>query len=211
MTPAAHPKACSRCSVVKPPSGFTPHALARDGLRTRCKACEADLARERRSANREKYREADRLRRIANPDKFQTRDADYRSRNPDARKKAQWEWRERYPERQSDASRRWREANPHKVADKNSRYRALLVNSSVGVVDLEQLWGDDGGACQLCGDAIDIARTFPDPLSKSVDHIVPLSKGGTHEQSNLQWTHLVCNQRKGATVPDNTHPFERNH
>lgn len=38
-------------------------------------------------------------------------------------------------------------------------------------------------------------------MSKSLDHIVPLAKGGTHEQSNLQWTHLVENLQKGASVP----------
>lgn len=35
-------------------------------------------------------------------------------------------------------------------------------------------------------------------MSASVDHIVPLARGGKHEQSNLQWTHLVENQIKGT-------------
>lgn len=39
---------------------------------------------------------------------------------------------------------------------------------------------------------------WPNPMSKSVDHTVPISRGGTHEQTNLTWAHLVCNMRKGA-------------
>jgi len=38
---------------------------------------------------------------------------------------------------------------------------------------------------------------WPDPGSKSIDHILPLSKGGSHSQENVQWAHLVCNTRKG--------------
>ena len=37
-----------------------------------------------------------------------------------------------------------------------------------------------------------------DPLSLSVDHVIPLSKGWEHSYSNTQPAHLVCNLKKGA-------------
>jgi 5-methylcytosine-specific restriction endonuclease McrA len=33
-----------------------------------------------------------------------------------------------------------------------------------------------------------------------IDHIIPVSKGGKHELSNLQLAHPLCNLRKGAKV-----------
>lgn len=35
------------------------------------------------------------------------------------------------------------------------------------------------------------------PMSASVDHIVPLSRGGEHSMANVQCAHLSCNSSKG--------------
>jgi 5-methylcytosine-specific restriction endonuclease McrA len=34
----------------------------------------------------------------------------------------------------------------------------------------------------------------------TVDHIIPLSKGGAHAVANLQLAHLACNIRKGNRI-----------
>jgi len=54
----------------------------------------------------------------------------------------------------------------------------------------------DGLICGICSEPIDRDATFPDPLSASLDHIVPLSKGGEHSRANTRATHLRCNCRK---------------
>lgn len=43
------------------------------------------------------------------------------------------------------------------------------------------------GICHLCGQ----------PGATSVDHVVPISKGGTSDPSNLAPAHLKCNVSKG--------------
>jgi len=43
--------------------------------------------------------------------------------------------------------------------------------------------------CYVCGDLIG-------PRKASLDHVYPVSRGGTHEPSNLRWTHRSCNQIK---------------
>ena len=56
-----------------------------------------------------------------------------------------------------------------------------------------------GEVCAICGRPIDKSLRFPDPMSASVDHIVPISKGGhPSAPENLQLTHLICNQMKAA-------------
>ena len=57
--------------------------------------------------------------------------------------------------------------------------------------------------CAACHEAIDLDLEFPDPMSFSVDHIIPLSQLGEHDPrrispDNLQPMHLGCNARKGA-------------
>ena len=51
--------------------------------------------------------------------------------------------------------------------------------------------------CQLCLDPIDSTLVYPDELSASLDHIVPLALGGPDTRANVQAAHLVCNKRKG--------------
>lgn len=61
-----------------------------------------------------------------------------------------------------------------------------------------EVYERDGWVCGLCGDPVDRELVWPDPMSASLDHVVPLSKGGAHTRENSQCAHLVCNVRKGA-------------
>ena len=61
-----------------------------------------------------------------------------------------------------------------------------------------KLYFRDQGKCQFCFEIIDIAITYPNPRSLSIDHIVPRAKGGTSAISNLQIAHLNCNVNAGA-------------
>ena len=48
--------------------------------------------------------------------------------------------------------------------------------------------------CGICGDPIDYALRFPDPMSPSVDHIVPWRQGGAwFDLENLRAAHFRCN------------------
>lgn len=55
----------------------------------------------------------------------------------------------------------------------------------------------DGTACGICGSDVDMSLSRADGLDcPSVDHILPRSRGGTHEPANLQLAHLRCNMLK---------------
>lgn len=54
-----------------------------------------------------------------------------------------------------------------------------------------------GTTCHLCQEPIDLTVVRPDLMSFSIDHLVPLSAGGTHTYSNVAPAHLLCNMRKG--------------
>lgn len=53
------------------------------------------------------------------------------------------------------------------------------------------------GVCAICGLPVDKTLPFPDPMSPTVDHIIPIAKGGhPSDISNLQLAHLYCNNQK---------------
>lgn len=59
----------------------------------------------------------------------------------------------------------------------------------------------DGWVCYLCDGDVDVTVGYPDPFSGSLDHVVPLAKGGAHLASNVRLAHLRCNVRKGTKGP----------
>lgn len=58
--------------------------------------------------------------------------------------------------------------------------------------------------CYICGTDIDPGLTSPDPMSASLDHVIPLSRGGQHVWSNVKPAHCLCNELKSdqLTVED---------
>lgn len=60
----------------------------------------------------------------------------------------------------------------------------------------KQLANRDGIECKICDKPVDMTLVHPDLMRGSVDHIIPLSRGGSNEPDNVQLTHLHCNIKK---------------
>ena len=55
--------------------------------------------------------------------------------------------------------------------------------------------------CGICGKPVDPAYKYPHPLSRCIDHIVPVSKGGhPSDIENLQLAHWTCNRQKSDKI-----------
>lgn len=63
--------------------------------------------------------------------------------------------------------------------------------------ELQAAFERAGGKCQICGDPVDLDLQTPKRLKATLDHIVPVSRGGGDERANLQLAHFGCNSRKG--------------
>ncbi|MEU5429041.1 HNH endonuclease [Streptomyces olivoreticuli] len=81
-------------------------------------------------------------------------------------------------------------------ADKASLRRARQRGAFVAPVSRLAIFQRDDWKCQLCGTALDISAEVPAPLAPTIDHIVPLANGGTHELANVQAAHFLCNSSK---------------
>lgn len=185
-------KVCGRCGQEKVRAEFTIRQRVRDGLSAWCRACNAEYGREHYERNASARSEQVKLWYLANKAK---------------RNEQQRAWNRanlvRLREYNAERSQRWREENPERMAELMAagRLRRMkrLEAATFGSVDLKALWT---GVCGICRASMDRALRYSDPMSKSIDHIIPLAKGGAHAQHNLQYAHLECNRMKGARLPD---------
>lgn len=84
------------------------------------------------------------------------------------------------------------------VTSNNKRRAAKYANGPVESIDLETLFKRDKGICGICKEECTMNEG-------SIDHIVPISKGGAHTWNNVQLAHLPCNIRKGNRGNDAGH------
>ena len=85
------------------------------------------------------------------------------------------------------------------------RVKEQLIDNDITVFGL---YNRDSGRCWLCGEECDFEDTeersgvivcgarYP-----SIDHVIPLSKGGEHSWRNVKLAHNICNTRKSDSIP----------
>lgn len=147
-----------------------------------------------------------------NADRIKAQQAEYRSR-PENRAKAietAREWRKANPERAREAGKRWARENADRVREYKREYRAAnrdairaLNNRRKAMhraVEINDLTSDEwveiiaahDGRCVYCGEK---------PERITMDHVVPISKGGNHTASNVVPACGPCNSAKSANEP----------
>jgi len=80
--------------------------------------------------------------------------------------------------------------------------RRIRTNEPLGDFSRLDIYRRDDWVCQICKKPVDKTLSFPNPYCASLDHILPLSRGGSHESTNVQLTHLSCNTSKGNRSGD---------
>lgn len=63
-------------------------------------------------------------------------------------------------------------------------------------ITLTKLYMRDNGICSLCGKHIDFDCDSNSNDYPSIDHIIPIAKGGTHTWDNVQLACRYCNTLK---------------
>jgi 5-methylcytosine-specific restriction endonuclease McrA len=152
-----------------------------------CVECHAELLRERYKAGKDR-------------------------KAPERVAQFQRKWRKAHPERVAQSQRKWRAANGEKIRayderrlaenpekvraiciarTQTRRARGLAAEGRFTADDVSRITKAQGGKCACCRKRHKL----------TVDHIVPLVKGGSNWPSNLQMLCRPCNSSKSAKDP----------
>ena len=78
--------------------------------------------------------------------------------------------------------------------------RAIMARGEV--INHTEVFDAYGWICHLCGGEIDPHAGKNDWMRVTLDHIIPISKGGTHTRDNVAPAHAKCNFNKGNSLTD---------
>lgn len=81
---------------------------------------------------------------------------------------------------------------------KKSAERARRASVPRERYDRNDIFTRDRWRCGICGQPVDRNATCPEPLAPTIDHIIPVSRGGPDTPANVRCAHLSCNVRKGT-------------
>ena len=82
------------------------------------------------------------------------------------------------------------------IHDRARRRRARLKNVYTTRVRSSAIFTRDKYRCHICGKKTDPKKSVPHPKAPTIDHLVPLAKGGTHEPANVATACFICNATK---------------
>lgn len=97
-------------------------------------------------------------------------------------------------ERTSNQRARWQ--------SKNRKRRAILRGALSEKYTTLEIADRDSYKCGLCGKLVDMSLAAPDLGSPTIDHVLPIARGGNDTRDNVQLAHFGCNSRKGARIPE---------
>lgn len=193
-------KACTKCGLIKPLTGFYRDKRRKDAHTSECKDCKQALNRRWKAKSHACMNRAARKRYAANREINAARARQRHLLNPEIARAASRRWRQANPIKAQEAQRRWRQANRPRHVEHVQNRRAQKAAHFIDDVRADVLYGRDGGKCGIC-------RKSVPRIQASIDHIIPLSKDGEHNYRNTQLAHRACNNRRQAIGAAQTRMF----
>lgn len=179
-------KRCTVCKASKSQSCFYRIDRTSPNLTARCKDCLRRIQRqyvvehrEEEKARKKKWEHAHRERLNAE------RRARY-AQNPQPFRERTLRWRKAHPEQHLEICRH---------DNKRRRARKMNAGGSISLLEWNKLKAQYAYQCLACG------KREPE-ITLTMDHVIPLVKGGRHEITNVQPLCRSCNSHKKTNSTD---------
>lgn len=209
-------KQCSKCKQSYSLTCFSKNKNTQDGLAFECKKCSLEYREKKRQhlrdynkqyriQNKEKLAASYKERYNKNIDKERARSARYRANSPEKVKATQKAYAVNNPEKRAEQRRKWLSKSGNKIKQKDAvqrcrerkpdqylaytHIRRAKIKGNGGTYTAKE-WQDlcayYGNVCLCCHQSRPLV----------VDHVMPISKGGTSNIENLQPLCKSCNSTK---------------
>lgn len=189
-------KRCPKCNEIKDTVQFGKNRSEKDGLQTYCKLCRKIYQKENKEHikkyNKEyyqtnkitlrcKYREKQKLYRAINKEKISLKLSEYYEKNKTV---------------VLERNRKWIKNNREKMRSYNNKRRALKRGSTgeYSDADVYKKRVEQRDLCYWCHEALN--------NKYHIDHVVPLSRGGSNSPENIVISCPKCNLKKGSKLPN---------
>ncbi len=172
------PNRCAKCGELKTQQDFVPSKKRKKGFEPYCKACQ------------KQYRDG-RL------DEMRAYHKEHYGKNASQYKTRARAWSMTNVEKRKRIRRRWTLSNPvyHRIKMHERRLRKQHNGGSYTMQQWHDLCSEYNDRCLACGKQCKL----------TADHIVPVSRGGSGDISNIQPLCGPCNSSKGTKVTDYRH------
>lgn len=171
-------KTCSRCGEEKSLDLFHKRSARKSGYASHCKTCDSNRTKQ------------------------------WREENPETASARFIRWKAANPERAIERVKVWKLENPSATKEAHRRKahrRRLQINATKEFYTERQVLDTYGYSCYLCNEAINFLA--PRSAGKKgwerglhIDHVIPLSKGGSDTLENVRPTHGKCNLKKSNSM-----------
>lgn len=218
-------KTCTKCKQEKPLREFGNRTISKDGLQLWCRSCKSTSGQAYYLENKDRLEPIRAAWEVANAGPLKVYRAEYYQANRTRLDKINAAWSKSHPkerakwslidykkhkqkrlvafkkyqEKNAESIRvqkvAYRAANPELFASLARAYRARKsgAEGSHTSDDIKNLFKLQRGACIYCVASIKAVY--------HIDHVIPLSRGGRNDRSNLQLLCPRCNMRKKDKEP----------
>lgn len=143
----------------------------------------------------------------------------WREAHPDRKKEQAKRWEQKNPEYQQEYYEKnkeriklrvktWGQENSELKASYDRKRRATKYETRTETYVDSQVLEQWGNSCYICNKEINLQISGRPGHEEGweqglhIDHVIPLSLGGTDTLSNVRPTHAVCNLRKSKLIKD---------
>jgi 5-methylcytosine-specific restriction endonuclease McrA len=194
-------KVCKKCGYEKALNEFSNDSKKLDGLFNTCKECEKERRSKWDTKNKEQIKSVrhkynmehkqeisnyNKKKYYENPEYMIKKARQYTIDKKEIILKKKRKYYAKNRQHELNRCKKWAQENPEKACQKVAKRNAIKKALTIGKVDYTEIIKRDGYICHICGGEVNKDDVH-------FDHVIPLSKGGSHSMDNIKVSHSHCN------------------